>query len=268
MGDIMTTIFIRKIMKGKKIMQKETKKERFDRISEARKIKILDGIRLLENCSNKSNYEYTNDEIENIFADIEKALHSAKAKFTADTKQQRIDMFKSEFEREYTWLNGFMRNVYRFADKEAMISQLLNCPEFAFAYIACHKTGTVSCPINFRLSAGEIAITIEDSRPTVFIYESINKDAVEQALKLSKFTPKVIIMVDEEGVAPIPGTVKYSDFVKNASAENPNLNWKLSIYDETTRLYTSGTIQHLGSTEAVCIRAVLHRHFMRVAVLR
>ena len=70
---------IRKIMKGKKIMQKETKKERFDRISEARKIKILDGIRLLENCSNKSNYEYTNDEIENIFADIEKALHSAKA---------------------------------------------------------------------------------------------------------------------------------------------------------------------------------------------
>ena len=122
MGDIMTTTFIRKIMKGKKIMQKETKKERFDRISEARKIKILDGIRLLENCSNKSNYEYTNDEIENIFADIEKALHSAKAKFTADTKQQRIDMFKSEFEREYTWLNGFMRNVYGFADKEAMIS--------------------------------------------------------------------------------------------------------------------------------------------------
>ena len=32
MGDIMTTTFIRKIMKGKKIMQKETKKERFDRI--------------------------------------------------------------------------------------------------------------------------------------------------------------------------------------------------------------------------------------------
>ncbi len=28
MGDIMTTTFIRKIMKGKKIMQKETKKEK------------------------------------------------------------------------------------------------------------------------------------------------------------------------------------------------------------------------------------------------
>ncbi len=59
-------------------MQKETKKERFDRISEARKLKILDGIRLLENCSNKSNYEYTNDEIENIFANIEKSLTFGK----------------------------------------------------------------------------------------------------------------------------------------------------------------------------------------------
>ena len=36
----------------------------------------------------------------------------------------------------------------------------------------------------------------------------------------------MIIMVDEEGAAPIPGTVKYSDFVKNASAENPNLELK------------------------------------------
>ena len=41
MGDIMTTTFIRKIMKGKKIMQK-TKKERFDRISGGKeKLKYL-----------------------------------------------------------------------------------------------------------------------------------------------------------------------------------------------------------------------------------
>ena len=31
MGDIMTTTFIRKIMKGKKIMQKETKKDVYKR---------------------------------------------------------------------------------------------------------------------------------------------------------------------------------------------------------------------------------------------
>lgn len=277
-------------------MQKETKKERFDRISESRRLKILDGIRLLENCSNKSNYEYTRTEIENLFDDIENALANAKAKFTSDTKQQRIDLFKKEFEGEYTWLNGFMRNVYRFGDKEAMICpetdttwtyselnedanrfanailregiskggvvmfQLLNCPEFAFAYIACHKTGAVSCPINFRLSAGEIAATIDDSKPVVFIYEAINKDAVSHALKIAKFTPKVVIMVDEGEENPLNESVKYSDFVKNASAENPTLNWNLSIYDETARLYTSGTTGNPKGVSITSINEVLSAH--------
>ena len=41
MGDIMTTIFIRKIMKGKKIMQKETKKERLTEFQRQEKLKYL-----------------------------------------------------------------------------------------------------------------------------------------------------------------------------------------------------------------------------------
>ena len=105
-------------------MQKETKKQRFDRIAEARREKILDALRLLENCSNKSNYEYTAEEVEDIFASIEDALHSAKEKFTPDTKQKRVNMFRNAFESEYTWLNGFMRNVDRFADHEALYNPL------------------------------------------------------------------------------------------------------------------------------------------------
>lgn len=271
-------------------MQKETKKQRFDRISKARTDKVLDFIRLLENCSNKSNYEYTSDEVENIFSTIESALHSAKAKFTADTKQKRIDMFKTQFESEYTWLNGFMRNVDRFGNREALFDpesdcrwsykelnsdvnrfsnamldfgvakgdvvmfQLLNCPEFAFAYISCHKTGAVSCPINFRLSSGEIAATIDDSRPVIFIYEPMNKEIVAQALELSKHKPKVLIMLDDKsGTAPLPGSVLYSDFIKHYSDKEPVLHWSLSIYDETSRLYTSGTT---GRPKGVCLTSI------------
>ena len=98
----------------------ETKKERFERISQARKDKILDTLRLLENCSNKSNYDFTDDQITSIFSEIESALEDAKAKFTTDSKQKRINMFKRSFESEYTWLAGFMRNVRRFSNREAL----------------------------------------------------------------------------------------------------------------------------------------------------
>lgn len=49
------------------IMQKETKKQRFDRIAVSRKEKILDDLRLLENCSNRSNYEYVPEDIDSLF---------------------------------------------------------------------------------------------------------------------------------------------------------------------------------------------------------
>ena len=75
-------------------MNKESKKERFDRISNARKDKILDTVRLLENCSNISNYEYSEEEINNIFDELTNALENAKAKFSTDSKSKRIGMFK------------------------------------------------------------------------------------------------------------------------------------------------------------------------------
>lgn len=270
-------------------MATETRRERFERISASRREKVLDAVRLLENCSNKSNYEYTQDEIDNIFADIEEALEEAKAKFRGDEKHHGIKEFAKSFEEEYTWLAGFMRNVDRFGDKEALFSpsinkswtyselnadanrfangileagvkkgdvvmfQLLNCPEFVFAYLACHKTGAVSCPINFRLGAGELAITIDDSKPKVFIYEAMNRETVEQALKLAKSKPDVVIMINDENAEPIKGSVSYSKFVKNCGNENPENPWKHSIYDETTRLYTSGTT---GMPKGVCLTSI------------
>ena len=100
-------------------------------------------------------------------------------------------MFQETFESEFTWLNGFMRNVRRFGYKPAVISpvekkqwtyaelnaecnrfantlkkdgvkksdivmfQLFNSPQFLFSYIAPQKLGAIGNPVNFNLSAGE-----------------------------------------------------------------------------------------------------------------
>lgn len=59
----------------------ETRSERFVRIAEARTNKIIDMIQLLGNCANKSNYEYSKDDVKQIFGAIEAELRAAKAKF-------------------------------------------------------------------------------------------------------------------------------------------------------------------------------------------
>jgi hypothetical protein len=62
-------------------MEKETKREKFVRLAEARTNKIIDMIQLLGNCSNQSTYEYSSQDVDKIFTAIETALREAKKKF-------------------------------------------------------------------------------------------------------------------------------------------------------------------------------------------
>lgn len=54
----------------------------FRRLAELRTRAALDIIRKLENLSNRTNYEYTDQEVERIFSTLETALATAKAKFS------------------------------------------------------------------------------------------------------------------------------------------------------------------------------------------
>lgn len=65
--------------------QKETKRECFVRIAEARTNKIIDMLRLLGNCSNLATYEYTKEDVKKIFAAIEEELKATKTKFDTVT---------------------------------------------------------------------------------------------------------------------------------------------------------------------------------------
>lgn len=65
------------------------KKANFKRIAEARTEKVLAMIDLLGNLSNKSFYEYTDDQVDKIFSEIIKAANDNKAKFKQNAKTRR-----------------------------------------------------------------------------------------------------------------------------------------------------------------------------------
>ena len=70
-------------------MAKETaRSDRFKRIATKRTNDLLDKIRILGNCSNKSTYEYTEEEVNKIFRTIDKALKEAKAKFSSKSEER------------------------------------------------------------------------------------------------------------------------------------------------------------------------------------
>lgn len=70
---------------------KESKRERFVRLAEARTNKIMDMLRLLGNCSNKSNYDYNEEDIKQIFAAIDKEVKAARNAFMGlESKEERF----------------------------------------------------------------------------------------------------------------------------------------------------------------------------------
>lgn len=70
----------------------QEKAERFKRVAENRTNRIIDQIRLLGNCANKSNYEYSDEDIKKIFLAIEIELKETKLKYQRKTKNKKFEL--------------------------------------------------------------------------------------------------------------------------------------------------------------------------------
>lgn len=57
------------------------KKERFKRLAVYRTNEVLKKLRVLGNCSNRSAYEYSEEEVNKIFSEIERRTKEIKSKF-------------------------------------------------------------------------------------------------------------------------------------------------------------------------------------------
>ncbi|MFA6426684.1 MAG: hypothetical protein WCW64_10975 [Phycisphaerae bacterium] len=65
-----------------KITTEETREQRFKRIAAKRTNDIIRRIRILGNCSNRSAYDYGEEQINKIFFAIDKEVKQARIRFT------------------------------------------------------------------------------------------------------------------------------------------------------------------------------------------
>jgi len=59
----------------------ESKRERFRRLATLRTNALLQRLKVLGNCANRSAYEYTEEEINKIFVEIERRVREVRAQF-------------------------------------------------------------------------------------------------------------------------------------------------------------------------------------------
>lgn len=184
--------------------------------------------------------------------------------------------YREFFENDFTYLNGFRRNTRRYANRTALADpvtgerwtyaelgdridrlatglaeagvcvgdviayQLFNSVEFAQLYLATQVVGAVGSPVNFRLAAGETAFILDRGAPAVFVYDTELIEATRQALRLAAHTPRLIVAVGDGELVEVEGAtvLRYRDLVADHIAL-PSV--QRTVWDETTRLYTSGT---------------------------
>lgn len=75
-------------------MGNSTKRERFEKVASSRVQKILDTLQLLQNCSNKNNYEYTEKDVDRMFSEITVAVRDAKQAYTKELNKGNKSDFK------------------------------------------------------------------------------------------------------------------------------------------------------------------------------
>ena len=68
----------------------EQKVERFYRVAERRTNNVLKALKLLGQCSNTRVYEYTDDDVQRMFREIERELRNAKQSFATEDQSKQF----------------------------------------------------------------------------------------------------------------------------------------------------------------------------------
>lgn len=152
---------------------------------------------------------------------------------------------------------------------DIVMYQLQNCIEFVCCYLAPQKLRAINSPINFRLASGETALLIDDARPKVFIYDTAYAKMVSEALRIASWKPARIVAVNTDSGRIVSGErpeideghIYFEDYIDiGARADAPVMPDAPYIYDEVTRLYTSGTTSLPKGVPVNQVNEVLSAH--------
>ncbi|CAN5176892.1 fatty acid--CoA ligase [soil metagenome] len=201
--------------------------------------------------------------------------------------------FRNVFEHTFTFAAAVERNTHRFASRPAITDpstgrswtyrelgevtgalvaglaargvgvgdvvayQLMNRPEFAFLYVAAQGLRAVSSPINFRLAPAETAHILNDSQPIIFVYETWATPDVTAALGLSSHDPEILVAVGDGEM--VPGSLRFEDLLVER-APSFRAPADATVWDETSRLYTSGTTGMPKAVPLTSLNEVLTAH--------
>jgi hypothetical protein len=69
-------------------MEKNLRRERFEKVAARRVQRILQDIETLKNCSNKRNYDYSEDDVKRMMKVIKERIKSLEASFFENVKEQ------------------------------------------------------------------------------------------------------------------------------------------------------------------------------------
>ena len=182
--------------------------------------------------------------------------------------------FRAVFEHHFTYLAGVHRNSHRYAHRHALhdpatrrrwtyaelwtdagrlaagltahgvsrgdvvVFDLFNGGEFVLVWLAAQRLCAIAAPINFRLSSGEVAHVLDDSRPAAFVYDAALANTAADALARATHVPALTAVVGDHHTAPA-SAMALADLIGGETV--PDQPDGVTTYDETTRLYTSGT---------------------------
>ncbi len=70
----------------------DNRRDNFKRLAAARTNEVLKRLKILGNCSNRSHYDYTEEEVSRIFSEIERKTKETKSKFTFSNKDYKFKL--------------------------------------------------------------------------------------------------------------------------------------------------------------------------------